>query len=161
MATPYERVVRTTVNHNPVKATGPKRSNHKAFIILVLIFIAGIAWYNSDYWPWPSSERINERLNKVIDICNGNETSTACKDIQKRYNMTFMYCKSSADLFGSNKKYQTYYGPNGMTIDIPQYDWYAVAWEGTSSTPPENKIRLSNGETLSGFNNYYGCEAHK
>ena len=72
MATPYERTVRTTVNHNPEKANVPKRSNRKAF----------------------------------------------------------------------------------MAINTLQYDWYAVAWEGTSSTPPENKIRLSIGETLSGFNNY-------
>ena len=154
MATPYERAVRTTANHNPIKTSRSKHSNHKALIILALIIIAGIAWYNSDYWPWPSKDRINERLDKVIDTCNGNETSKACKDIQKRYNMTFMYCHSLADSGKTNTFYL-----NGQSFEIPTFPWHAVAWEGTSSKPPEYKMTIGdNVTTMPSI--YYGCQEH-
>ena len=144
MATSYRKTV-CQVKNQPIKAKGSWFLKHKALIIISIVIVAFIAWFNSDYWPWPSRDRINERLDKVLSICTDNEYSSECKNIQKRYNMTFKYCRSMGDL---SKK------------SIFEMDWYAVAWEGTSSEPPKNEIKLPNGTTMPGLSTYYGCQEH-
>jgi hypothetical protein len=113
MATPYRKQP-NLIKTQSVKKKGSWFSRHKALIIIAAIVVAFIAWFNSDYWPWPSRDRINERLDKVLSICTNNEYSSECKNIQKRYNMTFKYCRSMGDL---SKK------------SIFEMDLYAVAWE--------------------------------
>lgn len=130
-------------------------SHHKLLLVVAMMVIIFVAWFNSDFWPWPSGDRINARLNKVIDICMDNESSTECKDIQKRYGMTFRYCRSFADT-----KTKDYYGQDGAIHSLPYYPTYGVAWEGSSSTPPENKIIYGNGESTTLPSKYFGCTEH-
>lgn len=156
MATPYRN--RTTpVRNVPNKASSSWFSRHKAFVIISMLIVAFIAWFNSDYWPWPSKERIRERLDKVIETCTDRENSSDCKNIQKRYGMTFRYCHSIGDF----NKTTTVYGSDGKSFQMPYFPWYAVAWEGNSSEPPKNETRLPNGTTLPGISTYYGCKEHK
>ena len=155
MATSYRKTVRQ-VKNQPIKAKGSWFLKHKALIIISIVIVAFIAWFNSDFWPWPSKDRIRERLDKVIDVCTDNEDSSECKNIQKRYGTTFRYCHSIADM----NKTQTVY-LNGKSYEMPSFSWYAVAWEGNSSEPPKNEIKLPNGTTMPGLNAYYGCQEHK
>lgn len=155
MATPYNRTVNQAKNQ-PVKAKDSWFSEHKALIIITISVVTFIAWFNSDCWPWPSENRIRERLDKVIDVCMGNENSYDCKNIQKKYGMTFRYCHSITD----TDKTQTAY-LNGRSIQIPYFPWYAVAWEGKSSEPPKNETRLPNGATSPSLSIYYGCQEHE
>lgn len=155
MATPYSKTV-NQIKSQPVKIKGSWFLKHKVFVVISILIIAFIAWFNSDFWPWPSKDRIRERLDKVIDICTDNEDSSECKNIQKRYDITFRYCHSIADM----NKAQTVY-LNGKSYEMPSFSWYAVAWEGNSSEPPKNEIKLPNGTTMPGLNAYYGCQEHK
>ena len=124
MATPYSKTV-NQIKSQPVKIKGSWFLKHKVFVVISILIIAFIAWFNSDFWPWPSKDRIRERLDKVIDICTDNENSSDCKNIQKKYGMTFRYCHSIADM----NKTQTVY-LNGQSFQMPSFSWYAVAWEG-------------------------------
>lgn len=132
------------------KRTSSKKSGHKgliAFLVIVGLVVTGVAWYNSDFWPWPSDERIRERLEEVIDICTNNEDSIRCKNIQKRYNMTFRYCEST---FPTTKTYWI----NGQALTGPSFDEYAVAWEGDSSTPPKSNSYFT-------LDQYRNCKEHR
>ena len=155
MATPYNKTV-NQIKSRPVKVKGSWFSKHKVFVVISVLIIAFIAWFNSDFWPWPSKDRIRERLDKVIDNCTDNENSSDCKNIQKKYGITFRYCHSIADM---NKTQVVYL--NGQSFQMPSFSWYAVAWEGNSSEPPKNETRLPNGTTLPGISTYYGCQEHK
>ena len=155
MATPYRKTVHQ-IKNRPVKVKGSWFSRHKVLIILFIMIVASIVWYNSDFWPWPSEDRIRERLDKVIDVCTDNEDSSDCKNIQKKYGMTFRYCHSIADM---NKTRTIYI--NGEPFEMPLFSWYAVAWEGDSSEPPKKETKLPNGTTLPSLNTYYGCREHK
>lgn len=155
MATPYNKTV-NQIKNQPVKVKGSWFSRHKVLVIFSVLVVAFIAWFNSDYWPWPSKDRIRERLDKVINICTDNENSSDCKNIQKKYGMTFRYCHSIADM----NKTQTVY-LNGQSFQMPSFSWYAVAWEGNSSEPPKNETRLPDGTTLPSLSTYYGCQEHK
>ena len=129
-----------TVNLTPKrveKIAEKKRKKSKSPVVVICIIIAIIAFYFSDFWPWPSASRINDRLEKVIDACENNNKSRACKEIQKKYNMTFKYCKNLYD-------------------DVMSGKIYAVAWEGSSSEPPKNKTYFD-GKWTNGVSSYYGC----
>ncbi len=147
MATSNSVLVRTK-SRSPVN----KGKSKTAIIVIVAIIVAigaFIGWYNSDDWPWPSDTQIRERLNKVIDTCTDNEDSYACKNLQKKFNMTFKYCHSLGSL-GQTDSY-----------GLPTFPWYAVAWEGTSSEPPSTTMKLGNGNTSTLPSTYYGCKEHR
>lgn len=114
-------------------------------VIIAAIVFAGVAWYNSDAWPWPSDERIRERLDTIISVCSNNENSKKCKELQNRYNATFMYCKSIADM-------------SDFSIFHPM-PWYGVAWEGKTSTPPDTYAGYGE-HALKMPTQYYGCQPH-
>ena len=156
MATPYKEQSKVVKSYS-AKTKDSWFSKHKALVVFFIVVAAFIAWFNSDYWPWPSKDRIRERLDKVIDICTDNENSSDCKNIQKRYGMTFRYCHS----IGDYNKTTTAYGSDGRTFQLPYFPWHAVAWEGNSSEPPKNETKLPDGTTLPSINPYYGCKEHK
>ena len=155
MATPYKEQSKVVKSYS-AKTKDSWFSKHKALVVFFIVVAAFIAWFHSDYWPWSSKGRINDRLDKVIEICTDNENSTDCKNIQKKYGMTFRYCRSIADM----GKTQTAY-LNGQSFQMPVFSWYAVAWEGNSSEPPKNETKLPDGTTLPSINSYYGCKEHK
>ena len=69
----------------------------KIGIVIVTSII--VVWFvNSSFWPWPSSAEIGRRLNEVIDACMYNERSRGCSTIQEKYNLSFEYCHSLADV---------------------------------------------------------------
>ena len=107
-------------------------------ISLVLVVIFFIWWAGSDSWPWPSKAAIDKRLDEVIDTCMDNETSRACQDIKKKYNMTFKYCQKG-------------YDPLSV---------YGVAWEGTSSTPPERTTGTGSTTFQNTLSKYINCKDH-
>lgn len=139
MATPKNVRSNTMQKH-------PKNTRLYIGIGIIVVALGITAWYFSDYWPWLSKERINERLEEVIDTCMNNERSLACKKIKERYNMSFKYCKSKTDGF-----------------DVSLYSTkpiYGVAWEGKSETPPESKIYFNGKWTTNWLSGYYGCTDH-
>lgn len=153
MATPYRKP--NSLQSQPVQVKGSWFAKHKTLVVVSLLIVTLIAWVNSDYWPWPSSNRINERFEKVIDTCVDNEGSSDCKKIQKRYGMTFRYCHSLSDM---NKTKTVYF--NGKAFEMPYFPWYSVAWEGTSSQPPDKQISVG-GSVMTLPSTYYGCQEHQ
>ena len=146
MATSY-RMRDEQIKNQPTKVRGSWFSRHKTLMIFLGIVFAFVAWFNSDYWPWPFEWQRDNRLDRVLETCTNNETSSECKSIQKRLNITFKYCHSIGDW---GKKKTIYI--NGKPYEWPDYPWYAVAWEGSSSEPPKS------GSGIGSFSQYYGCQ---
>ena len=137
MATPYNSVKIAETKTVSVSKPFYKK---KSFFVIPVILVIGIIWYNSDFWPWPSKDRINKRLDAVIEACNDNEYSSKCKELQSRYNMTFRYCQRWMDY--TSGKY-----------DIFSVPYYAVAWEGKSNEPPKDMTYVT-------MSSYSGCKEH-
>ena len=147
MATSYHSTPSVIEKKKPLNQKKPFYKKKAVYIILSIV-LASVAWYNSDFWPWPSRDRIRERLDKVIDICTDNENSSECKSLQSRYDMTFKYYHSLANSGEKN------------SWGLPTFPWYAVAWEGKSSTPPDSKMGYGD-KTFTMPSVYYGCQDHK
>lgn len=125
-------------------------------IIVIVGIVAAIGWYFSDFWPWPSKERVQDRMDTVLEACNGNEDSKKCKDLQQRYNMTFKYCSNLTDFWTLQKKYPDM---ADQFKHIGELNYYGVVWEGKSEEPPERTYEV-NGQTMTSPSTYYSCSDH-
>ena len=74
-----------------------------AGIIVLIIWIV-----NSSFWPWPTRDEMDRRLNETIDLCMYNETSYACASAQNKYGLKFEYCHSLSDIPEIDKKIPIY-----------------------------------------------------
>ena len=80
---------------NKVGASKPKTKSVAIvtiFIAIIISVIGFIIWRNSPYWPWPSNNEIRERMEKVIEACDGKVDSSSCKDAKNLYHAKFQYC---------------------------------------------------------------------
>lgn len=131
------------------KATETDRAWQIKSIVIALIIVAGIivAIFASEWFGDLSEERRNDRLEEVLEECNGRENSSKCKKLQEKYNMTFRYCRTISD----TDRIKTYYTPDGMFhIEMPPKT--PVVWEGNSQQPPKDSL---------GFSSFYhDCTEH-
>ena len=117
----------------------PKKKQSSRFWFFILVILAFICWFRSDYWPWPSEKRREERLDRVVDVCTDNENSSECKSLKDKFGITFRYCEE-------------------FSFDIFEKNIYAVAWEGNGSMPPNNKP--SNPYGIPSLEKYRTCKDH-
>ena len=139
--------------------TAPARQimkKYKGAIIIVVLIIIVIGWYFSDFWPWPSKERIQNRKDSILEACINNEDSSKCKNLQQRYNMTFKYCSNLADYRVLQQKYPDLSDLFGHLGELKRY---GVVWEGKSDTPPETTYDV-NGHQTTSPSMYYSCRDH-
>lgn len=80
------------------KGTDKQRKMIRRLAVLAIVAVVGVLWYRSDLWPWPSEERRQERLDMVLGACTNNEDSEECKNLQRRWNITFEYCQKWSDV---------------------------------------------------------------
>lgn len=105
----------------------PSKDSKRTIIIFGLIVAAifgFIVWRKSPYWPWPSKEEIEDRLDKVVKICTNNEASERCREIKNLYGANFKYCvkvkNTDVAMWYLTNKYEGVYG---------------VAWQKQYKTP--------------------------
>lgn len=75
-----------------------KKSYTIILVCLMMAIIGFVFWRNSYFWPWPTQSEIDQRLLEVVDACIYNENSRACKNLSKRYDMSFEYCHSLTEI---------------------------------------------------------------
>lgn len=129
--------------------------NLKLAIIITVVFIAGIvAWVEIGNWiKGMEEEAKNNHLNEVLVTCTNREDSDKCKSVQKKYNITFKYCKSILDSVQDQYEF-VYLSDGSARIDYHPI-WHAVVWEGSSSTPPDSSNIVGN------LSIYKDCADHK
>lgn len=112
-------------------------------IVVVIIIVGGIAWGGIGKWLEESKEEArNNHLNEVLAACTNREDSDMCRNLRKKYDITFKYCKSVLD--SVEDQYKIIYFPDGSST-IEYYPiWHAVVWEGSSPTPPKSSSDLFN-----------------
>jgi len=116
------------------------------------LIILIIWWAHSLYWPWPSRDEIDRRLDEVLEVCTYNEGSRACQNVKRKYNMTFRYCE----------KIDYSQSPDWGKIIQDAWDGkkppvYPVAWEGTSLEPPKKYIHIGEGDPIPALPEYRNC----
>ena len=122
-----------------------------ALFITIAFIVALIAWAGISSWIKNKEEEDRDnRLDEVLYACDGKENSSKCLKLQKKYNITFKYCKSVLD--SVEDQYKIVYLPDGSTTLVANPIWHAVVWEGSSPTPPKNKSDL--------FQIYKDCADH-
>ena len=141
------------INTSPAKQIW---KNHKSALIATVVIVVITGWYFSDFWPWPSRERVQKRIDEVLEACTGNENSSKCKSLQSRYNMTFKYCSDMTDLWLLDKKYSD---SAERIKHIDEVKRYGVVWQGKSDKPPETSHEI-NGQTITQPSIYYKCSDH-
>lgn len=91
-----------TSNSNKTKKLKTPGYTRKILLIyggLLIFAITVLIWFiNSSFWPWPSQHEIDRRLDEVISSCMNNESSRGCSTLQEKYEITFKYCHSLADI---------------------------------------------------------------
>lgn len=124
-----------------------------AIVCIILAIVGFIVWRTSPYWPWPTDAEISDRLEEVIDMCDDNESSSECKKLKRLYNMTFKYCV---------KVKESDYGFQGMNWTFnPKYEGiYGVAWEGDSTSPPQDNSSPYSGLGIGYGYRYILCRDH-
>lgn len=141
------------INTAPAKQIWKK---HKGAIIGITILVLAVGWYFSDLWPWPSKERVQKRMDYILETCINNENSSSCKNLLQRYNLTFKYCHYLPDSILLEQKYPD------ITERFKHYSelsYYGVVWEGKSENPPDRTYSI-NGHTTESPTLYYSCTDH-
>ncbi len=142
-----------SINAAPVKQIWKK---YKGVIIAIILVVSVVGWYFSDFWPWPSKERIQNRMDSVLEACIDNEDSSKCKNLLQRYNMTFKYCSNLADYMVLKQKYPDF---SDLFNHMSELKRYGVVWEGKSDKPPETTYNI-NGRQTTSPSMYYSCSDH-
>ena len=114
-----------------------------AVIITIILIVGGVAWSGISKWIEDSKEEArNNHLNEVLVACTNREDSDRCKSLQRKYDITFKYCKSILD--SVEDQFKIVYFPDGTSTIEYHPIWHAVVWEGSSSTPPNTSNVLGN-----------------
>ncbi len=144
---------------------------NKGFIICIVGLILAFVWFSqSDYWPFPSQEKINERFSKIIDACMYNEQSGTCKNLQKKYKMTFEYCHYLGEIPKINESPSVYsvVKKEGFKAKALDYDEYSTeyslvndnSFNATGLVEPESETeykRIRAEKLGDSIYPYYGC----
>ena len=135
--------------------------NVKATLIAIAIIgmiAVGVLVRNliADWLEKQEQEKIDNQLNEVLVACTNDEDSTKCKELQRKYNMTFKYCQ----VIGDYSKAETITWPDGSTT-ITWPAKRAVVWQGNSSEPPKDIHNYGvNGNYNLSFSMYTDCTDH-
>lgn len=125
-----------------------KKQIYLKIAVVLIVVISVLVWFvNSSYWPWPSNAEIGRRLNELIDVCMYNENSRGCDSLKNRYNMSFEYCHSLAEIPEIGKT-PTIYG----VAKVKNFTTQSLSYEGMKSERligiPASNDPLKNTTTL-------------
>lgn len=124
--------------------------------IVAVLGLGAAGWIGISNWLEDKKEEDrNNHLNEVLVECTNRESSSKCKSLQQKYDITFKYCYAMGDM----DNVQTGYLPNGeFKIIMPPKR--AVVWEGNSLQPPEHTYSI--GDTTTKMPSaYYSCTDHQ